>query len=328
MGKKAFVTGGTGFIGSHLVEYLLAEGYEEVRCLVRNRKRWLEDIEGVQIIRGDLHHKEALEQGIEGVDEVYHLAGVTRSRTPEGYYRGNVEATLNVLEAVKSVNPEVNKVLITSSLAAVGPSRDGKPLTEEAPLRPISEYGRSKAEMERRVRPCMDTLPITIVRPPAVYGPREADIYTFFRLIARGICPVIGPVDQPRLSLVHVHDLVRGMHQAASSEKTSGEVYFLGSEQFYSWGEIRDAAQQAVNRKVVTLSVPPGAVQVIATLVEKVAGFLGHYPPLNREKARELVEPWLCAVDKAKEHFGYMQTVSLEEGISMTINWYKQAGWL
>lgn len=334
MNPKAFVTGGTGFIGSHLVEELLRRGYDEVRCLVRSEPRWLEGLD-VTVVRGDLSDVEALWEGVAGVEYVYHVAGLTRAQDWEAFERANVRATLNLLGAVRHANPEVERVLVTSSLAAVGACAE-RVVDESSPLRPISQYGRSKAAMERTLQePLQDgtiyreALPLTVVRPPAVYGPREADIYTFFKMVSKGLFPVVGSGREKELSLVHVRDLVRGIADAAEHPETAGKTYFLGSEAFYSWQEVKEATTDALGRGAIKVPVPRFLVKPVGAVVEAVSRLIGQYPPLNREKAREIREASLmCSVEKARRDFGYRQEVPLDEGIRETIAWYQAEGWL
>lgn len=329
---KAFVTGGTGFVGSHLVEELQRRGYTEVRCLVRSDPKWLEGLD-VRLVRGDLFDAGALREGVRGVDRVFHVAGLTRAPDEAALHRANVEGTLNLLDAVREAAPEVERVLITSSLAAVGPSPEERghprPLTEADPLRPITRYGRSKAEMERRLGAEDDAPPLTIIRPPIVYGPREADIYTMIATAAKQrLFPIVGEGREPQLSLVHVRDLARGMADAAEAPEAAGQTYFLGSEHGYSWEEVRAAVLDALGRAVLKVNVPRGLVTPVGAAVEAVGRALGTYPPLNREKAREAKHAWLCSVEKAQREIGYRQTVALGEGMAETVAWYRAQGWL
>ena len=140
---------------------------------------------------------------------------------------------------------------------------------------------------------------------------------------------MIGSGKEPELSLVHVRDLVRGMIDAAESEATVGETYFLGSDAYYSWREIKTATTAALGKKALTLPVPRVLVGVVGAIVEGISKFSGQYPPLNREKAREILEATkMCSHEKARQHFGYRQAVLLEEGMQETIAWYKAEGWL
>ncbi len=328
-----FLTGGTGFIGSHLAEALVSRGYH-VRALVRSDPKWLSGLD-VETVQGSLSDVETLWKALDGVDYVYHVAGVTRATDDAAFDEGNVRATLNLLGAVKMAAPTVKKVLVTSSLAAVGTCAGGV-ADEQTPLNPISRYGASKARMEKALyekhemaASFMESLPIVVVRPPAVYGPREADIYTFFQTLSKGICPVVGDPHAPALSLVYSGDLVRGMIEATEARGTAGETYFVGSERAYSWAEVRDAAAQALGRRVRTVRIPEALVVPVGTAAEWAGRLLGQYPALNREKAREIRDACkICSVEKARRDFGYDPHVPLQQGMDETIAWYRAQGWL
>ncbi len=324
-GKKVFVTGGTGFVGSHLVELLLARRYAEVRCLVRTRLKWLEGKDIVPV-RGTLADRVLIEDAVRDVDIVYHLGGVTRARTYAALIEGNVTATTQLLDTVLDVNPEIAKVLVTSSLAAVGQA-PADHASEATPLRPISRYGRSKAEMESAIHGYAQVLPLVVVRPPAVYGPRERDIFTFFRAVQRGVCPVLR--GDPGLTLVHVADLTRGMIEAAESETTAGQTYFIGNDEAVSWQGLKRAAMAALGTNACTIPVPRSLVLPVAAVSQGVGALFGRYPPLNTEKGRELLHAAkICSSAKATRDFGYQPQISLTQGLRETMAWYRAHGWL
>lgn len=334
----AFLTGGTGFVGSWVAEELLARGYA-VRALVRSDSKWLDGLDpsagsgqAVEIVRGDLGNAKALRQGIEGAEVVVHVAGLTRARDQQTLDRANVEGTIRLLEAVRE-SGGVRRVLVTSSLEAMGPNRvrpNGTPIpaTEADVPQPVSMYGLSKARMETAVETQFSDLPVTIVRPPAVYGPREADIYEMIRGAARGLFPIVGDAETPRLSLVHVRDLARGMVDVLEAPEAEGETYFLGSEWGYSWQEVRAAVEAALGRKTLTLPVPGALMGAVGALAEGVGGFIGKLPPLTRDKAEATRHPWTCSIEKARQEVGYAPRVGLVEGMTETVAWYRQRGWL
>ncbi len=324
---KAFITGGTGFIGSHLVDDLLLKGGQKVSCLVRNDLKWLEGRD-IEAVKGDLFDLKALKQGLDGCQVVYHCAGVVKAPNQQAFVRGNIESTENVLRLAIKMN--VPKVVILSSLAAVGPS-NGRPLVETDPMNPVTNYGKSKKAMEEMIADVSahaGKTSVTIVRPPAVYGPREQDILTIFKMAARGFFPMVGDGSSTRLSVVHVKDLVRGMELAARQHPEGLSTYFIAGEPPITWNDFRMATARALGRKIRALRIKPSWVQTIATSVEKSAALVGAYPALNREKAREMVLEWMCSTQKAHEELGYTPKVSLDEGIFDTVQWYKAHHWI
>jgi nucleoside-diphosphate-sugar epimerase len=332
--KVAFVTGGTGFVGSHLVEELLRRGVDEIRCLVRTDPKWLSGLD-VETVRGDLSDVEALWSALDGVTHVYHAAGLTRAPTWDPFYEVNVQGTLNLMGAVRHAAPDVERVLVTSSLAAVGRCEADR-ATEAHPLRPLSRYGRSKAQMEEALHEAhdlpeahADVLPITVVRPSAVYGPRDRDILDFFRAVQWHVCPVVGSGAEQALSLVHARDLARGLVDASLEPAAEGETYLLGSERPYAWNEVKRAATAALDTWAVTLPVPPVLVGAVGVLAEAWGSLTGTYPPLNRDKAREIRHACTaCSVEKAHADFGYAPETPLDAGVRDTIDWYRRHDWL
>lgn len=323
---NAFVTGGTGFIGSHLTEALAGHsGYGDVRCLVRNDEKWLSGLAYTKI-SGDLHSIRAMEKAMEGVDVVFHLAAVVKAPSQKELDYANVGATENLIRIAEKKG--VRKIVILSSLAAAGPSR-GAPLTEKSPPSPISMYGRSKNKMEEMIRRVASPeTSVTILRPPAVYGPREDQIYILFKMMNSGIAPIVGDGNHPKLSIVYVQDVIQGILKAAA-QKTSGvHTYFISGDRITCWNEIRDIVNTVLGSKNIPVRINPGWVKKIAGFVETTASFFGSYPVINREKANEMILEWTCSHQKAAAELNYEPQFSLEEGISRTLRWYKKNKWL
>lgn len=327
---RVFLTGATGFIGSHLAELLVEHGHQ-VQALVRrtSNPRFVAHLP-VTLVHGNMDDVESLRDAVEGVDLIYHVAGLTAARDREEYYRGNVIATRNLMEAALRYAPDLRRFVYLSSQTVVGPALGPEnPADESWPLRPITRYGESKAAAETEVQAIMSRMPATIVRAPAVYGERDAEILRFFKMVAMGIAPMIG-FDRKLVSLIHVADLVRGCVLAGEHPKGVGETYFISSEKFYAWDEVgKITARIMGRRRVVNLRVP----HAVAYAAAGVSGFLGRFqkkpPVFNYEKGRDITRRyWICSVAKAARELGYRQEISIEEGISRTVAWYRTHNWL
>jgi nucleoside-diphosphate-sugar epimerase len=279
-------------------------------------------------VHGDLFTPEALRDAVSGVDYVYHSAGVTKARTRAEYYEGNSEGTKNILRAAEKFAPGLRRLVHVSSQAAAGPSPTRVPISEDFPPHPITTYGKSKLASERECQGMAGKIPLTIVRPPAVYGPREKDIFTFFKTVSRGLQPMIG-FDDKYVSLIHVSDLVRGFVLAGESSKSENQTYFISSKEVYSWKQLGDAATAVLGKRAFRLRIPVPVVYAISAIAEFFSWFSSKPAILNLEKGEDIVQDfWTCDSSKAKRDFGFEQQITVEHGFRETIEWYKKEGWL
>lgn len=325
---RAFVTGATGFVGSHLVDLLLKKGFE-VSCLIRKTSsvKWLEG-KNVTFIEGDLYTNEALEKAVKDTDYVFHVAGVVKAKNTEGFERGNNLATRNLIEITARVNPGIKKFVHVSSLAVCGPNPDSEPLTEEYIPKPITTYGRTKREAEKEVLKFRDKIPVVIVRPPAIYGPRDTEVFIYFKTFKSGLNSIIG-FDDKYLSLIHVKDLVQGIYLAGVKETKSGDIFFITSDKEYNWDDVGKAASKVMNKKAIKIRVPHFIVFAVGGIMEFIYKFTKSVPTLNIEKCYDITRAgWFASNKKAKEILGFKQEYSLEEGFRDTYEWYKNEGWI
>ncbi len=324
----AFVTGGTGFIGSHLIDRLLSKGYH-VRALVRDPKKlgFLKNLP-IEIVEGDLFSSAALEKAIDGAQYVYHVAGLVAARSKEEFFTGNRDATRNIIEITARVNPNVKKFIHISSQTAVGPGKGMAPVTESTPPNPLTTYGKSKLASEQEVLKFKEKVPVTILRVSAVYGPRDTATFDYFKSAYMGLELLIGFHDT-YVSLVHSTDLVTGIILAGEKEIANGQIYFLGSEQYYTWNEIGYVTKSILNKKLLRVRVPKPLVFVIAGISEFASKFKEKPSVLNFEKAYDLTQDnWCCDISKAKNELGYKQEVTLTDGVKETISWYLDHKWM
>lgn len=327
--KVSVITGGSGFVGSHLVDLLISEGHE-VRCIVRKSSslKWLEN-KDIKIFDCGLFDKENLKELLKDADYLYHIAGVVKAKTEEDYFKGNVETTRTLLEALEeSGNKNISRVLIMSSQTACGPSLNGEVCDEETTPHPITTYGRSKRAQEELAISFMHKFPITLTRAPAVYGERDTEIYLVFKTYNQGLMTIVG-FDNKEVSLIHVADLVRGVYEASLSANAIGQIYFISSEEFYTWPQVGKELKRVFGKSALTLRLPHFLVYSVAAIAQFFAMFSSKPATFNLEKARDFVQTyWTCDVSKAKRDFGYEQKISLSDGLNRTISWYKEMKWL
>ena len=324
----AVVTGANGFVGSHLVDLLLEKKYR-VRCLVRktSNMKWLEG-KDIEIIDTGLFDKEGLRKAFNDASYIFHVAGVVKSKKPEGYFKGNVDTTRNLLDAALEFKDTIQRFLIVSSQTATGPSLDGIPVNEETKCHPITTYGRSKLAEEKLAQTYMDKLPITICRAPAVYGERDTEIMIFFKTFNKGLMTTIG-FNRKKISLIHVLDLVYGFLLAATNDKSKNQIYFISSEKYYTWEEIGKVTSDVIGKNPVKVKIPHSVVFSIATIAQFFALFNTGPATLNIEKARDITQTnWTCDTGKAIKDLEYHQKISIEEGIKRTVDWYKKMKWI
>jgi nucleoside-diphosphate-sugar epimerase len=314
------VTGGTGFIGSHLLEKLSALG-EPARCLLRRKAGPRCLPAGIEAAYGDLIGGEGVEEAVRGADTVIHLAGVTKVLAARDYYAGNVRATETLLRAVAGRGIRLVHV---STLAAIGPSRDGTPVDEDAEPRPLTHYGKSKLEAERLVRALAPDA--VIVRPPVVYGPRDTDVFQLLRSISKGWVLEIGGGER-WFSAIYAGDLVEGL--LAATRGTPGRAYFLAHPQPVSWSELGAAAARIMARRPRVVRVPPFVAYAVGLGAEAWSHITRRPGIISREKVAEArCRWWTCDTRRAAAELGFEARTPLDAGLAQTLAWYKEAAWL
>jgi nucleoside-diphosphate-sugar epimerase len=324
---RALVTGSTGFIGIHLVTALVARGWH-VRCLVRaTSNRTPLAAQQVEYVVGALQDRDALRQAVQGVDLIFHLAGATKVHHPTEYDRINYGGTQTLLDVCTASHTTLHKLLYISSIAAAGPSPTGVPLKESDAPQPVGPYGRSKLRAEAAVLAQQRQLPVLVLRPSAIYGPRDSDFLQLFRAVKSGVLPHVGR-QELHVNLCFVTDLVRGMVSAAESPGGLGEVFFLGGTQ-HTWREMGQEIARLLRTRPRDVHIPRAAVLAAASLADGWARFRRRPGLLSRANVHERLQPyWLCDSTKAQHTFGYTPQTSLAHGLAETLQWYRAAGWL
>ncbi len=324
------VTGGTGFIGSHLVEQLSAKGYH-VRCLVRKNSN-ISHIQNVcsEFVYGDLLDVRSLESAVRNAKYIFHLAAASgRSRPKEDYYSVNVLGTRNLLKACFRFNVNLDNFIYVSSVSAVGPSMNEFPLTEESPCLPVDFYGESKLAGEKVVSEYGNKLPATIIRPSLVYGPREKGRYKVLwhmKMTEKGFRIGVGS-KKGMFSIIYVKDLVEGFLAAAESNKSEGQKYILCNQNPTSFDEICKLSATALQKKTIPIRVPYFVRESAALLLEFYARMTNTRPLIRRKRSPHRSQHWVYDSSKAKRELSFQPRTSLQEGIENTAAWYVREGW-
>jgi len=315
------VTGGTGFVGSHLIAELLAGGRDHVIALVRDsgKLKACDFKDRISIVRGDLFTAEPFPSDI---DVVFHLAAVTKAVSAGEFTRINCGGTRSLLEKLRPL-PHLKKVVLLSSLAAAGPNLDAAPMGEDFPSAPVSLYGKSKLAQERLLA-AECPAPFIIVRAPIVFGPGDMDMLDAFRILRRGILPVLGKTER-RYSVIYVKDLVRGMIAAANSP-CQNEMFYVANPEAIEWRAFMKQASIFLGMgKMRTVAIPEFLGRILAELSEARIRVFRKKAIFNRDKFGEMKFPaWVCSAEKIDSRLHFQPRVPLRAALEETINWYRQ----
>ena len=334
---QAMITGATGFIGSHLVEALV-EGGADVTCLHRaaSDTSMLRQL-SARCIQADVTDPAALSAAVRGVEVVFHVAGATHALRASDYHRVNAEGTRSLLAACAAMeSPPV--VVVVSSIAAAGPAAT-RPLVESDPARPVSHYGRSKRAAELAAHTFADRLPITVVRPAIVFGPRDSALLSIFRPIRRFGVHLVPGWRASQVSLVHVTDLCaamlaaaargRRLNGAASHEPMDEGYYFVADGDQPTYNALGRRMAQAMSRRAVCVRAPLPVAWAAGLAADIVARCRRRPRMFSLDKIREAAAGnWICSPSRAIEQLGWSCGKSLDARLGETAAWYRANGWL
>ena len=320
------ITGSNGFLGAHLASRLVARG-DVVRCLLRSGSEGgaLASLQ-VERAEGDVTVPATLLSACEGIEVVFHLAGIRRGSTREAFMKVNAEGTRAVCDAM--VEARARRLVLCGSLAASGPSVDQRPRLESDPFAPTEWYGESKAESERIAFSYAPRLEVTCVRPARILGPGDRENLVFFKMVKAGVRLAIGGGPRP-LSMVDVEDVVELLLLLAQRKEAVGQSFFAASEETTTLEQLQEIVATTIGAHPRTLHLAPWALTAIAAAADGVSRATGRHLPLNRKLARQLLAPgWTCSPQKAKERLGFSAKRGLAESIRQSALWYQEHGWL
>ena len=321
---RVFITGASGFLGSHVVDLLAAHGHD-LKLLLRPTSR-LEFLEGVDFQRsdGDVRDVPSLQRAIEGVEAIVHVAGLTSALSAPDYEAVNAVGTANLVQLARTAG--VERLIYVSSLAALGPSPDGRSRPPE-PAQPVSAYGRSKLQAEYAVRAERHRMNVAVLRLPVIYGPRDRGLLPFFKFAKLGFVPLYGE-GLNQISWVHVQDAAGAIVTALEHSERSGSVYTLSDGSPHTWRDLAAALGSALGSQLKLIAIPPSLFAAAGSAADGLGRLIKRPLPLSAEKVTEMRQKfWIGDNDLISEELGWKPAIGTEEGIAQTLYWYRQHGW-
>lgn len=326
------ITGATGFIGGFIVDEALSRGMQ-VWVAVRptSSRKYLTDPR-IQFLELNLGSKEQMKAKMADIrfDYVVHAAGATKCLHAEDFFRSNTEGTKNLVEALLELQMPLKRFVFVSSLSVYGPVAEEQPYREicgsDTP-QPNTAYGRSKLAAEQYIE-SLDGFPYVILQPTGVYGPRERDYFMMAKSIKNHTDFSVGYKPQD-LTFVYVLDVVQAIFLALDSEKTGGK-YMLSDGEVYSSRTFSDLIHRELGKPwLLRIKAPIWLLRIITFCGEYIGRITGKVSALNNDKYNIMKQRnWRCDISPAQRELGYKPQYQLEEGVRLTIKWYKENNWL
>lgn len=325
-GKKLLITGASGFVGGFLVEEAMNRGYE-VHAAVRSssKTKVLDELNASKVIV-HFDEPEALSQLLKDqqYDYIIHNAGLTKSPSQDKYNQINASYLKVLIDCIRSADIQLDKLLFVSSLAAYGPAdqQEEDVVKDHHTPRPVTMYGKSKLLAETYLKRVKE-IPWLIIRPTAVYGPREYDLLTVYQTLAKKLELYVG-FGKQELTFIYVKDLVRAMLDLIASDQEY-KGYFATDGHIYSAEEMNRIVKNELDTSALPIRLPVVLIRFIAFISEKISSFAGNYPALNVEKVKELgAKSWNCDYTGLSEDINFTPQFDLKKGMKETIAWCKQ----
>ena len=322
MSERVLITGASGFLGYHLVLAALHQKLD-VYAAIRKTSQ-IEHLKDLPIKYLLLNYNDVSEMSSmlndNKINYIIHAAGVTKAVKQQTYNDINSTVSVNLANAAAACGNSFKKMVFISSLASLGPLNDiTNIITEQTIPAPVTAYGRSKLLAEKELAKIK--IPITILRPTAIYGPRDKDIFIMLKTVSQGFDPYIGKKLQ-QLSFVHVKDVADVAVDALFSKNTG--TYNITDGNRYSRYEFADIAKAILSKKALRFHIPMPLVKALAYFLESINGLMNKPAVINREKLQELAATnWVCDITKAKTELNFVPKFNLENGLKDSIAWYK-----
>jgi len=326
------ITGATGFIGGFIVDEALKQGYDVWAAVRKNSSRAYLTDKRIHFIELNLADEDELKKQLVDIsfDYVVHAAGVTKCLHHEDFFRVNTEGTKHLVCVLQALNMPVKKFVYVSSLSVYGAIKETLPydeIVEKDTPRPNTAYGKSKLAAEQWID-ANCKMPYVVLRPTGVYGPREKDYFLMAKSIKQHTDFSVG-FQRQDITFVYVLDVVQAIFLAIDRGR-SGRKYFLSDGQVYQSRTFSDLLiKEMGNPWCLRLKAPLWVLRVVTFFGEHIGRLTGKISALNNDKYNILKQRnWRCDIQPAIDELGYQPQYQLDEGVRLTVSWYKANGWL
>lgn len=322
--KKLLITGANGFVGSHLAEMALDNGFEVFAAVRKTSDLQFLDGLKVTLVYPDYRNVNSITALLDqqGITHIAHVAGMTKGRTAQDYTEANATVTVSLAQAALAVKNPIQKFVFVSSMAVMGPRGADLQLTEETLPEPVTLYGKSKWLAEQYLEQ-YPALPLITLRPTVVYGPREKDMLIVINMVRKGWELYLGSAPQ-KLSFIYVKDLCQAILLALNSP-VNRRAYLLSDGMNYDRYDFANQVKKDLGRKTVRMHIPVGLVSGFLSILEKLMP--SRTSILNKDKLKELTGSWACRIDKATNELGFKPQYRLDKGTGETIAWNQARNW-
>ncbi len=325
---KILLTGASGFVGSHILDSLRRRGLDTALLLrpTTNKRFITSHLPDTEVRSGSISDPASLRQALSGITDVVHCAGATKAGRAQVFYEVNQAGTRNVVSAVNEKASVVRRLVHLSSVAAAGPATWEKPAREEDSPQPVSEYGKSKLAGELEIKDhCR--VEYVILRPPAVYGPRDAEFLRLFRAVKNHLLPK--PVGSQALSVVYVKDLAEAAVACLTHPAAARKTYFVAAREVVTARAVAEEIAAQMNLWTLPLPLPATVLWPLCLAQELVSRLTGKPNVLSLQKFAELRAPgWVCDPARLEREIGCTCPTALKQGIAETLSWYRENHWL
>ncbi len=326
---KVLLTGATGFVGSHILERLRAQGIATTVLLrPTSPKAFIkEHLPQVSVRFGSITDPESIHAALQDATHVIHCAGCTKAVRVSEFYAVNHQGTRHLVTAIHQQKSRIQRLVHISSLAASRPARADAPAREEDPPSPVSEYGKSKLAGEWEVKAGCRT-EFVILRPSAVYGPRDTGLLLLFKALQHHVFPRFGGGRQD-LSLVYANDLAEAAVACLTHPAAAGKTYNVASPEVQTVRELAEEMACQMDVWTLPLPLPLSFLWPVCLAQEAFSRLTGRPSILSRQKYGELrASGWVCDTTRLREELSFVAATSLRAGIAQTLDWYRREQWL